>query len=335
MQSPEQDRALQSHTGATRRSTVFAIALVVVACATYMFKLYTAGIFACPADGYDDDWYLAYCNATAYGDFDHGAFWYNLIPEATTHAARADVLLVGSSRMQFGFSTRATSRWFGTRGASYYLLGFTHTENTLFTGPLLDSIKPAPQVLLINVDGFFKQRITQPTSVIFAGGDAPTRFRAKLKWQPVHKFLCGALEGLCDDNHVIFRNTSTGLWRRFGDDDLAVAGGTADATAENEDTWPENLELARRFLDRFDMDPQCIVLTVVPSMSTPVDEARWTAEQLGLHLVEPVVDNLTTYDSSHLDDVSAERWSAAFFEQASHRLEKCLAPGRSAADSGL
>ncbi len=325
MQSESTDKPDNPH-GGGRITVVYALALVLIAVATYAFKLHTRGIFACPADGYGDRWYLAYCNSTAYGDFDHGAFWYDLVPAATASVRDAEVLLLGSSRMQFGFSTDVTRSWFDEREASFYLLGFTHTENTIFTAPLLDRIGPTPRALVINVDGFFQQRTTSPAATIFAGGDAPTRYDAKKNWQPAHRRLCGLFDGLCGSTYVIFRHQDTGIWRRFGSDPRAQVGATRVVEAQNRDAWGENLALAREFLDQIAVERHCIVLTVVPSMYTPMDEATWLAGELELPLVAPQVSDLTTFDTSHLDGPSAERWSAAFFADASRYLDGCLGP---------
>lgn len=70
------------------------------------------GIFACPANGYSSDSYLGYCQATAYGDYDKGAFWFGLEPGLREVVAAADVLFLGSSRMQLGFSAPALRDWF-------------------------------------------------------------------------------------------------------------------------------------------------------------------------------------------------------------------------------
>ena len=123
--------------------------------ATYIYKLRTEGIFACTAAGYPVDGYLGYCGASAYGDYDHGALWFNLEPEATRAAANADVLFLGNSRMQFGLSTAATDNWFAAEGAQHYLLGFSHLENETFTRPLLAKLRPRARVYVINVDRFF------------------------------------------------------------------------------------------------------------------------------------------------------------------------------------
>src|SRR5262245_32713713 len=65
------------------------------------YRVRVTGIFACPADGYMSGYFLAYCNATGYGDYDHGAFWFGLEDEALEYARSAQVLFLGSSRMQF------------------------------------------------------------------------------------------------------------------------------------------------------------------------------------------------------------------------------------------
>jgi hypothetical protein len=65
-------------------------------------------------------------------------------------------------------------------------------------------------------------------------------------------------------------------------------------------------------------------LTVVPYDSTKRAEAIAIAKALGLDLIAPEVQGLKTFDGSHLDRQSAERWSKAFFEAAGPRIRQCL-----------
>src|SRR5262245_8450779 len=88
-------------------SIVLAVTLVA---AVYGFR--EQSLLACPVSGYGSDVYLAYCGSTGYGDYDYGAFWFDLEPTATTAAARADMLFIGNSRMQFALSSGSTSSWF-------------------------------------------------------------------------------------------------------------------------------------------------------------------------------------------------------------------------------
>ncbi len=132
----------------------------------YLFKLRTEGAFSCTAEGYRTDRYMGYCDGSAYGDYDHGAVWFGLEPGVRKFASEAEVLFLGSSRMQFALSTIATDEWFAANSASHYLLGFTHTENMSFTAPLLAGLNPKAKVYVINVDRFFSDVETGPGSQI-------------------------------------------------------------------------------------------------------------------------------------------------------------------------
>ena len=138
------------------RPLAYAAIVVAVACAAFAYELRTNGIFACRAAGYSQDTYLAYCNSLSYGDYDHGALWFDFEPETRKLAAAAEVLFLGSSRMEFAFSTAVTEKWFAKQRLSYYLLGFSHTENVTFVEPLLASISPRAGAYVINIDGFFE-----------------------------------------------------------------------------------------------------------------------------------------------------------------------------------
>ena len=53
-------------------------------------------------------------------------------------------------------------------------------------------------------------------------------------------------------------------------------------------------------------------------------EAKAIATALGLDLVAPNLEDLQTFDTSHLDRESAERWANAFFLAAGPRIRQCL-----------
>src|SRR5215467_4154858 len=106
------------------RPILYAVIVIGAALVTLGYHLRVESILACQAGGYGADRYLAYCGSTDYGEYDHGAFWFGLEPAAKESARRAKVLFLGSSRMQLGMSTKATSDWFSSRSVPYYLLGF-------------------------------------------------------------------------------------------------------------------------------------------------------------------------------------------------------------------
>ncbi len=126
------------------RPGVYIAVIVAVVGGTLVYSVRLDGLFACQASGYGSDRYAAYCQATRYGDYDHGAFWFGLEPAAIAAATNAEVLFLGNSRMQFGFSTEATYEWFSSLAAPYFLLGFSHNGNYTFAAPLLRSSTRRP-----------------------------------------------------------------------------------------------------------------------------------------------------------------------------------------------
>ena len=89
-------------------TTWYALIIVAAILGAYIFSMRVQGIFSCPGNAYGSDFYLAYCGAKHFGDYDHGAFWFGLEPKVQENARNSEVLFLGSSRLQFGFSSEAT-----------------------------------------------------------------------------------------------------------------------------------------------------------------------------------------------------------------------------------
>ena len=165
------------------RPTIYISVILVVTLLGYAYQLRTQSIFACPATWYNSDHYIAYCFAGSYADYEHGAFWFDLEPSARAFAKNADVLFVGDSRLQVGFSTAATANWFSAASTRYYLLGFGGFENMVFAEGLLRRIQPKARVYVINVDGFFERSETPAVKTILHDPEARHRYEVKRFWQ--------------------------------------------------------------------------------------------------------------------------------------------------------
>ncbi len=301
----------------------YSLALIIAAAATFAVKQRTQGLFGCPADTAGSDSYIAYCNTTRYGDYDRGAFYFELEPPAAGHAADADVLFLGNSRLQFGLSTEATAQWFSASGASHYLLGFTHYENVSFIGPLLERIRPRASAYVINADLVFTESLRRPTSRLMHEEDAASSYRDKKRWQHPHRSICLAEPALCGDARAIYRQRDNGHWTLLGNtdgDEKAVA----DLPQQYDPTWQEQVDVGDAFVDSLNVPRDCVLLTIVPNPETRRAEAEWIAEQLDLTFVAPQPGPLGTFDGSHLDRQSAEAWSASFFDAAAPYLHRCL-----------
>lgn len=304
----------------------FSVVVVAVLVASALYALRTSGIFACQAQGYGTGRYLSYCQAVKYGDYDHGAIWFGLEPEANRAAAAADVLFLGNSRLQFGFSGDSTFRWFAGLPAHYYLLGFSHFENHTFEGPLLKRLAPRARAYVINMDAFFEPRETAPGGAVMHDPGAEGRYAQKRLAQSAHRVVCQAVPRLCADEYTIFREREDGAW--------IVTGGTFKPAPVGYDTTLDTAKVAAytrtgtEMLAGLPVDRSCVVFTFVPTVRTGIPTARAIAESLGSPFVAPELAGLTTFDGSHLDRPSAERWSAAFLAEADSLIRHCLAPSR-------
>lgn len=329
-----------SHQTLTRPAGRFisgpALYILLVLCTvglTYAYKLRSNGIFVCEAGGYSSDRFLAFCPGAGYGDYEHGAYLLKLEPSALTFASNADVMFLGDSHVQHAFSTAATTEWFTAASARYYLLGFVFGENVTFAEPLLRLIKPKAKVFVLPVD-MFSRAETAPGKEVLHDTAAPLNYRVKRVGQFVHRAVCGTLRVLCGRAPALFRSRETGSYYL----DLSGPGARAFRSSPvvydhdvNQERIAQYTISARTFLSGLAIGRDCIILTRVPTVranafvyASSIETAGAVANALGLTLVAPELDGLNTFDGSHLDPPSAERWSKAFYEAAGPQIRKCL-----------
>jgi hypothetical protein len=325
------DVSAMPQTAARSREGLFAnhVALYIgvvllVALASYAYWLKTRSIFACQAQGYSADRYLAYCGGGNYADFEHGAFYYNLEPPALDYAGKADVLVIGNSRLQVALSNDATADWFKNAAASYYLLGFSYNENMNFTQELLRRLNSRASVFIINVDDFFDRRETAAARTILHDPEAQSRYAWKHFSQKPHQWVCGHFPALCGPRFVIFRSRETGAYYRIPRDE-PVSPQNAVSYDRNVDQAEVSDSTARAidFLKEF-AKGKCVILTNAPYPETKMGNASAIASGAGLPLVAPELDGLNTSDGYHLDRASADRWARAFFEAAGPEIRSCV-----------
>jgi hypothetical protein len=304
------------------RPGAYIVIILAVVAGTFVYSLRMNGIFACQTAGYGSDRYLAYCQATKYGDYDYGAFWFDLEPEATAAAANAEVLFVGNSRMEFGLSSEAISNWFSSRAISYYLLGFSYDGNYNFEAPLLRRLHPQAKVYVINIDLFFGEYLSPPLMIIRGDPNAKARFEEKRGWQRIHKALCGTFPAVCGDEVAFFRSRVTGDWIVQGGQ--FESGSVSYDDRVDEDVLKAYTAAGTEFISNLPVDRDCVMLTMVPKRETGNETMRAVAAALGVNLYAPELEGLTLFDGSHLDRESKERWSSAFLEAAGPQIQACL-----------
>ena len=303
------------------------ILIVLAAFATSFFHRFRNNmIFACPATGYTADRYLAYCGASNYGDYENGAFWFGLEPTAELSAAKADVLFLGNSRTQFGFSTAATAQWFSSASASYYLLGFALRENSMFEGALLQKLKPRAEVYIINIADFFQPFEAPIAKTIMHDPAERVRYLGKRYLQFVHEALCMKLSMICGHITATYRSRQTGT--QYVQDLNVFMGSERPVSYDqkiNRHEIDDGIAIGRIFLSELPVKSECIILTTVPSVGTKIAVENAIASGLGKTLVLPEqLDDLQTFEGIHLDPASAQGWSEAFFKAVGPQIQKCL-----------
>lgn len=315
----------------TARSGAYILIVLAVLLAAWPYSFRAHSIFVCQAPGHGSDEYIAYCQTTAYGDYDYGAFWFGMEPEATNAAANAQVVFLGNSRMQFGLSTKATADWFSSLPATYYLLGFAYNVTYRFEEQLLRKLRPKAKAYVINLDLFFEQADSLPAKAVMLDGEARSRYERKRQWQVIQEAVCVRHPSICANKHAFLRSRATGAWR--------LTGGpiTSDPVRYDESVDQSMVKAyigsANEFLSNLPVGRGCVIFTIVPTGdtrfwdtlgATSMGTAKAIAEGLGHKLVAPELSGLTTFDGSHLDPQSAERWSAAFIEAAGPQIQQCL-----------
>jgi hypothetical protein len=101
---------------------IFAAAAFVSAVVTPV-AIMTFDNFACRTPHGSDD-FLAYCRSLGYVNYEHGALYYGLEPKVRESIRAAQVLFLGSSRIQAALAANAVREYFRARGIRYFVLGF-------------------------------------------------------------------------------------------------------------------------------------------------------------------------------------------------------------------
>ena len=81
---------------------------------------------------------------------------------------------------------------------------------------------------------------------------------------------------------------------------------------------------ANTFLASPSIRGSCRINYLVPHLDLSLDLARKMAGAMNAPFVYPAVQNLYTFDGSHLWPESSERWSAEFVKEADPYIDSCL-----------
>ena len=152
--------------------------LLVFLCALGLLTAVTAGVWVARpnlggrvknitrAERPSDDYYLAHDHG---GHVDHHVMYFGTDPVALDHLKRADVILLGNSRLMFAARPRVLDAFFEARGLRYYVLGFGFREADRFPLAIIEKFDLKPRMVIVNADGFFENSLSDFARQVMKG----------------------------------------------------------------------------------------------------------------------------------------------------------------------
>jgi hypothetical protein len=260
--------------------------------------------------------------------------YYGVEPGIGDSIRSAQVIFLGSSRTQAGFSTKAVRDYFEKSHIRFFVLGCGYGEASPFALAVLKKWKASPKLFVINADPFFSEFISEPAIEVLEGKPAVLwRLTLQMVFQRVHRFLCPALPLICPENEpAIFRSTRNGQWNwigpyigRYIPEQVVPFHDNSPKATIAADEFEKAKALGEKFLHEAGLDRKCVVLTGTPnSMLDSVGIAKTLATALETSAIFPSSEGLATVGGGHLNLQSAERWSREFVEALTPILKECL-----------
>ncbi len=256
--------------------------------------------------------------------YDHQILYYGL--EGTSEPLeKADVLILGNSRVMFGLQKPELEPVFRRLGLSFYSIAFGYSEMNRFAEAVLAKHALKPKWIIVNADRFFTDRVSPYGQAALDNGhfaawkyvfEGHTTFWAR-------RFLHGFLPYLLPNplRYARFRSRLDGTVITPPEiDENLIDGRVVDHPLVAEAS--EKLS-AERFVNEMQSKGIKVIFTYVP---TPESSPEYTAElarAVGVPHVSPKVEGLACFDATHLNRASARRFGAAWAAE----IEKVIIRG--------
>lgn len=230
-------------------------------------------------------------------------------------ARRADVLIMGTSRVQLGISEEVLVPRFRAAGLRVFSIALGHAERSPFEMAVVRRHDLRPELVLVEGRRFFRDEPSAYGARVIA--DGPWRawtevVEGRAAWgvdRRVHALL-PKLRGV--EPFVIYRSRETGLWRPA----LHPSGSRPVPSARRRDR-PSDAEIrvGRAVRDELRRRGARMVIVAVPSPEESAEGVEELARSLGVPCVGPEPEGLRTTDGLHLDEESARRFTLALCDE--------------------
>jgi hypothetical protein len=281
----------------------------------------------CSAKGYGADWYLASCSTPEFGDYEHGAFYYQLEPKAIEHLKNAEIIFFGNSRMQHALSNQALVDFFKQLlpQAKYYLFGFGYAEPYQFSLDLYKKFDLRPKVAVIAIDGrIFETHVSDVYRRIKSDPKQRINYAGKGVQQKLHHWYCKSEEEKCGQSKSVFRSFQTGIWNV----EYLMPPQNVEFTITDQVDMTEVDKMsavAQKFIAELNVAKECVIFISVPFPWWNPRQTVELAKRLGVQSVEhDLGDRWITIDKSHLTVSEGQRYTAHILKKMEPTLKRCL-----------
>ena len=280
-----------------------------------------------------NDWYVAYDDF----NIDHYILYHGL-DESICYAREADVLILGSSQVQYAFPKIVLKHFELETGLRFYNLGFGHVETSKYTLALIEKQDLYPRITIVNANWFFMPQASEFGEKVMESSRWEawkTVWEWKLTWQTRHSRPFELLANwralrppfrIWIPRSIVCRSISSGSWLAIREHPRAVPIGSPPVSfyMESDGVDDSTFSIAREFKRELAERGTEMVLTLIPY---PAYWSQWPqiaslADELEVPFISPIVPGLMTRDGGHLDDESAERFSVQFITEFKAWLKK-------------
>lgn len=295
---------------------------------------------------FTDFWKIRNCNPSGYarGDFmvscagikidryAFGSIYLGSQKNAVKNAKTADVIIFGNSRTKRSFSTDAIDNYFKSKGLTYVIFA---VEGASYASArhTVEKLDLKPKIVMTNTE------ILHTNTVGAAFGDLvyfPDKYKTRFDFfhaaQSLQKWACSSKSETLKNFYCQgkkgagWRSAITGRlkWNFVAKPEKNILFKAKKEAKIPTGRMNRVLPFARDFLSHPNFKDSCHVLYLVNSpQSEPNLQSTLTTEVGGLAVYTPFND-LKTYDKSHLDRPTSERWATAFVKDLDPALDRCL-----------
>lgn len=266
------------------------------------------------------------------GHLDHYVLYHGIDRQAIANLKRAQILFVGTSRLMFALRSRILRPWAREKGLTYYALGFGMREGDTFTLDLIRKHDLRPELVVVNVDGFFARELSEWAERVVSD----TAFGARRQvWEAqiahegrrlIHRVIPNWIDlygrpGLPSGGEFIaYRSRSDGTWSISPWPEAVMPAPSQDFFAAS--VGPRIGDPARAFKQELDRRGARMILTYVPTPDDSGGNPVALGDLLGVPVVGMDVDGLTSSDGSHLSELSAAVWTKRLIDDLTPYLPR-------------